>query len=195
MRNIAVFASGFGSNFQAVYDAIERNEIQAKIKILISDKPNCKAVERAKMHNIKVFSFLAKKYLNKEEYEKEILEVLKAEEINLVVLAGYMRIIGNTLLKGFKGKIINIHPSLLPNFKGKDAIGQAIEARVKETGVTVHYVNEELDSGEIIEQVKLDISKLKSREEIETKIHEIEHMIYPRTIKKVLEDLNEKSID
>ncbi len=193
MRRLAIFASGLGSNFKAIQEAIENQMLNAKIELLISDKPKCLAIERAKYLNIKVFSFDAKNYAAKEIYESEILKRLINHSIDLVVLAGYMKIIGPVLLKGFKGKILNIHPSLLPAFKGKDAIGQAIKAKVNVTGVTIHYVNEELDSGRIIAQEELDISKMESRLEVEENIHKIEHRLYPNTIKKVLEDLYEKS--
>jgi len=193
MKNLAIFASGFGSNFKAIQEAIDHKELDARIAILISDQPLCVAVKRAKKYNIDVFSFHPKDYASKEDYEFEILEELKKHQVDLVILAGYMRIIGRVLLKGFQSKIINIHPSLLPDFKGKDAVGQAIKANVKCTGVTVHYVNEELDSGQIIAQETLDISEMKSRLEIEENIHKIEHKLYPQTIRKVLEDLNEKS--
>lgn len=188
MNNIAVFASGFGTNFQAIIDAIKSNYLNANINLLVSDKPNCMAIERAHASNIDVFSFEAKDYPSKKSYELNILKKLKEHQTNLIVLAGYMRIIGDTLLKGFDGVILNIHPSLLPKYKGKDAIGQAISDQATVTGVTVHYVNEELDSGEIIEQVSLDISNLMSRNEIEMNIHRIEHDLYPRVIKKVLEE-------
>lgn len=193
MWKLAVFASGFGSNFQAIQEAIINKHLKAEIKILISDQPKCLAIERAKHYNIEVFAFSAKEYSTKVDYEYAILKKLEEFNVDLVVLAGYMRIIGPTLLHGFKGKIINIHPSLLPDFKGKDAIGQAIIAKAKTTGVTVHYVNEELDSGQIIAQEKLDISDMNSKAEIEENIHRIEHSLYPIIINKVLEDLYEKS--
>lgn len=195
MRKLAVFASGLGSNFLAIQEAIDNHMLNAKIELLVSDNLKCLAIERAKHLNINVFSFEVNQYSNKASYEREILHKLNTNKIDLVVLAGYMRIIGDTLLKGFKGKIINIHPSLLPSFKGKDAIGQAINAKVKVTGVTVHYVNEELDSGKIIAQEELDISNMGSREEIEENIHNIEHRLYSNIIQKVLEDIYEKSTD
>jgi phosphoribosylglycinamide formyltransferase-1 len=195
MNRLAVFASGFGSNFKAIQDAIKQNELNAKIELLVSDKPNCLAIERAINDNIPVFSFNAKDYQKKEDFENEILERLDEYKIDLIVLAGYMRIIGETLLKGFKGKILNIHPSLLPLYKGKDAIGQALKDNAIITGVTIHYVNEELDSGEIIVQEKIDISQMKTRDEVEYHIHKIEHELYPKTIKKVLEELNEKGFN
>jgi phosphoribosylglycinamide formyltransferase-1 len=193
MKKIAVFASGFGSNFQAIQEAIDNKKLNAKIELLVSDKPESYAVKRANKLHINVFVFKPKQYKDKASYETEILHKLSTYNIDLVVLAGYMRIIGPTLIHGYKGKIINIHPSLLPAFKGKDAIGQAIEAKVKVTGVTVHLVNEELDSGEIIGQETLDISNLDSRQEIEESIHSIEHKLYPNVIQNILEDIHEKS--
>lgn len=193
MRKLAVFASGFGSNFSAIQEAIENKTLKAKIQILISDQPKCLAIERAINYGIDFFAFSAKDYPSKSVYEEIILNKLKTLDIDLIILAGYMRIIGKTLLRGFQGKILNIHPSLLPEFKGKDAIGQAIEANVQTIGVTVHYVNEKLDSGQILAQEKLKISQISSRLEIEEKIHNIEHNLYTKTIKKVMEDLYEKS--
>jgi phosphoribosylglycinamide formyltransferase-1 len=193
MKKLAVFASGSGSNFQAIQEAIDNQMLDAKIEILISDKPKCYAIERARNLNINVFSFYANKYIDKDSYEEEILNLLETLNIDLIVLAGYMRILGPTLLQGFKGKILNIHPSLLPAFKGKDAIGQAISANENIIGVTIHYVTEELDSGMIIAQEKLDISHMNSKTEIEENIHKIEHQLYPNIIKKVLEGYYEKS--
>ena len=189
MKNIAVFASGTGSNFIAINQAIMNKEIDATITLLVSDKPQSKAVANAKKLGIMTFTFRAKTYDSKEEYEIEILKKLKESNVDLIVLAGYMRLLGKTLLSNYPNKIINIHPSLLPKFKGKDAVGQAMAAHVEVTGVTVHYVDEGMDTGKIIDQEELCISNLHTREEIESKIHQIEHILYPKTIKKVLEDL------
>lgn len=189
MKNIAVFASGTGSNFLAIYEAIKRNELNVNLKLLISDRPKSKSVDKAKTLNIPFFAFHPKDYPSKEAYEQEINKQLQENDVDLIVLAGYMRLIGTTLLEAYTRKIINIHPSLLPLFKGKDAVGQAMAAGVSKTGVTVHYVDEGMDTGEIISQEELDISNLNTREEIETEIHKIEHKLYPKTIKKVLEVL------
>ena len=189
MKNIAVFASGTGSNFDAIYEAIKNKEIPARLSLLISDRPKSKAVEKAIKYDIKHFTFKPKNYASKEEYEKVIQRLLKEEKIDLIVLAGYMRLIGTTLLNHYPKRIINIHPSLLPSFKGIDAIGQAIAAQATVTGVTVHYVDAGMDTGEIISQIELDISSLKTREEIETEIHKIEHILYPKTINIILEEL------
>lgn len=195
MRNIAVFASGFGSNFHALVEAAKKKAFDASIVLLVSDKPHCQAVNRAKKEKIEVFAFDPLNYDAKSDYEKEILEILKIKRVDLIVLAGYMRIIGKTLLEAFPKRIINIHPSLLPKFKGKDAIGQALKAGVEFTGVTVHYVNERLDSGKIIIQASIKIDDLDNKEKIESRIHLVEHRLYKQAIKIVLEDMNEESVD
>ncbi|KFZ27535.1 MAG: Phosphoribosylglycinamide formyltransferase [Candidatus Izimaplasma bacterium HR2] len=188
MKKIAIFASGTGSNFLAINDALNVNSNIAEVELLVSDKPNSLVVKHAQKLNKNVFTFTPKDFSRKIEYENIILSKLEEHEIDLIVLAGYMRIIGKTILSKYNKKIINIHPSLLPSFKGIDAIGQAIEHKVKVTGVTVHYVDEGVDTGEIIAQKSLDISSLNSREEIEKEIHKIEHLLYPNTIIKLLEE-------
>lgn len=189
MRNIAIFASGTGSNFQAIINAVSSKELKANITILISDKPNCKAIEKAIAKNIHYFAFKAKNYSSKEACEKDLLIHLEEHKVDLIVLAGYMRLIGPTLLKKYPNRIINIHPSLLPTFKGMDALGQAMKANVTVTGVTVHFVDAGMDTGAIISQESLNIESFATREEIETAIHKIEHKLYPKVINKVLEDL------
>jgi len=189
MKNIAVFASGTGSNFLAILNAIEQGHIHANLSILISDRPKSKAIEKAKNLQIEFLALRPKSFDSKTKYEEKILETLHNKNIDLIVLAGYMRLIGNTLLSQYPKRILNIHPSLLPAFKGKDAVGQAINAKVDKTGVTVHYVDAGMDTGEIIEQVELDLSNLYTREDIEIQIHKIEHNLYPKVIQKVLEDI------
>ena len=189
MKNICVFASGTGSNFEAIYHASKLDKNPFEIKLLVSDKPQSKAVEKAKEFNIQTFEFKASNYKTKEDFELEILKEMKSKNIDLVVLAGYMRLIGDTLLQEYPKRILNIHPSLLPLYKGKDAVGQAMDNKAKETGVTVHFVDKGMDTGEIIDQKSLSIVDLKTREAIECEIHKIEHEIYPRVIKKILEDL------
>jgi len=186
MKNIAVFASGSGSNFQALIDAAEKNELQASIKLLVCDKPKAYVVERAANHNVDVFTFTAKDYPSKAEYEQDILRKLKDYEIEWIILAGYMRLIGDTLLQEFPGKIINIHPSLLPNFPGKDAVGQALAAGAKETGVTVHYVDEGMDTGPIIAQEAVGIIEGETNESLQAKIQSIEHGLYPKVVQSLV---------
>lgn len=188
MKNIAIFASGTGSNFQAIHKAVIKQEIEANVSLLVSDKPNSQVVKRALNMNVECFAVSPRSYSSKTEYELAILEQLEKHEVDLIILAGYMRMIGNTLLNKYPKKIINIHPSLLPSFKGIDAVGQAIEAKVKITGVTVHFVDKGMDTGEIIDQEALVIKHFKTREKIETEIHKIEHILYPKVIKELLED-------
>lgn len=183
---IAVFASGSGSNFQAIQESIERGELDAKIELLVTDKPNAYVVKRAENFNIPVFAFSPKNYESKATYEAEIVERLKEKSIEWIVLAGYMRLIGETLLSAFPKRIVNIHPSLLPSFPGKDAIGQAMDHGVKVTGVIVHYVDEGMDTGPIISQVAVEVVD-GNREETEERIHAVEHQLYTKTLKQLFE--------
>lgn len=187
MKKIAIFASGSGSNFQAIIDAVKKGKLKADIKLLVCDKADAFALERAKSENIPYFVFNAKEYAKKEDYEIDILKKLRAIEIEFVILAGYMRLIGPTLLSEYEGKIINIHPSLLPAFPGKDAIGQALNAKVKVSGVTIHYVDAGMDTGPIIAQKAIEISNHETKESLQTKIHQIEHELYPRVIQGLLQ--------
>lgn len=186
MKNIAVFASGSGSNFQAMIDAVQEGRLDAKVNLLICDQPNAYVIERAKNAGIPSFVFQAKQYSGKEEYEREIILELKKQDVEFVVLAGYMRLIGSTLLNEYQGRIVNIHPSLLPAFPGKDAIGQALRAGVKESGVTIHYVDEGMDTGPIIAQQAVAIDENEKLESLQTKIHAVEHKLYPAVLQTIL---------
>lgn len=186
MKNIAVFASGSGSNFQAMIDAVQEGRLDAKVNLLICDQPNAYVIERAKNAGIPSFVFQAKQYNGKEEYEREIILELKKQDVEFVVLAGYMRLIGSTLLNEYQGRIVNIHPSLLPAFPGKDAIGQALRAGVKESGVTIHYVDEGMDTGPIIAQQAVAIDENEKLESLQTKIHAVEHKLYPAVLQTIL---------
>lgn len=188
MIKLAVFASGSGSNFQAIIDSVERGELNAEIAILICDKRDAFAIERAKKHHIKVFQFIPKSFENKQAFETEILRRLEELNVELIALAGYMRLIGETLLRAYEGRIINIHPSLLPSFPGKDAIEQAHEAKVKVTGVTIHYVDEGMDTGPIIAQAPIFIEENDTVDVVRTKIQAVEHKIYPEVLQKLVNE-------
>jgi phosphoribosylglycinamide formyltransferase-1 len=185
MRNIAIFASGSGTNFQAIVDAVKADKLSAVIKLLVCDRQEAYSIERAIKENIPSFVFTANEYASKEEYETEILQKLRELEVDYVVLAGYMRLIGPTLLKNYEGRIINIHPSLLPAFPGKDAIGQALKANVKESGVSIHFVDEGMDTGPIIAQQSVSLSQEETIESLQAKIHEIEHKLYPQVLQRL----------
>lgn len=135
MKKVAIFASGNGSNFQALAEASLRKELNADICLLVCDQPEAYVVKRARNLGIPVFSFRAKEYPSKEAFENEIASELAKRGVEWIILAGYMRLIGSTLLNRYRNRIVNIHPSLLPAFPGKDAIGQALDAGVKVTGL------------------------------------------------------------
>ncbi|WP_050613881.1 phosphoribosylglycinamide formyltransferase [Bacillus testis] len=182
MQKIAVFASGSGSNFQQIVRACKKGEIQAEVALLVCDQPNAYVVERASSENIPAFIFSASQYRDKALFEQEILEELKKRDVSFLVLAGYMRLIGSTLLAAYSHKIVNIHPSLLPAFPGKDAIGQAFKAGVSVTGVTVHYVDEGMDTGPVIRQEKVAIRPGDTKEMIQKRVQETEHQLYPQVL-------------
>ncbi len=186
MRKIAVFASGFGSNFQAIIEAVCDKLLDAEIALLVSDKPGCKAVERAEQHNIDTFTFTAKDYADKEAYETAILHQLQERDVDYIVLAGYMRYVGKVLLTAFPQRIINLHPALLPSFPGAHGIADAYNHGVKVFGITVHFVDEGVDTGKIIDQFSFHADGTETLDEIETRIHELEHRHYPETINKVI---------
>ncbi|WP_078551365.1 phosphoribosylglycinamide formyltransferase [Bacillus alkalicellulosilyticus] len=187
MKNVAVFASGTGSNFQAIIDAVEQGTLQANLVLLVCDKPGAKAIERANSHNIDTFVFTPKQYESKSAFETEIVSELQKRDVDYIALAGYMRLIGPTLLQSYEGKIINIHPSLLPAFPGKDAIGQAFQAGVEKTGVTIHYVDEGMDTGPAIAQGDVVLEENETMETLTKKIQKIEHELYPKTLQKIIE--------
>jgi phosphoribosylglycinamide formyltransferase 1 len=185
-KKIAIFASGSGSNFQAIAVAAQNGTLHAEICLLVCDKPGAFAVERAEMLGIPALVIVPKSYPTKEAYEAEILQKLTSLDVEMIVLAGYMRLIGSTLLRAYEGKIVNIHPSLLPAFPGKDAIGQALAARVETTGVTIHYVDEGMDTGPIIASAPVKVVAGETRESLQKKIQRIEHNLYPEILEELL---------
>ncbi len=182
MRQIAIFASGSGSNFQALVDAVQSGTLKANIKLLICDRPGAFVIQRAQAAGIPAYVFQAKEYENKQAFEQEILNELTHLGVDFIVLAGYMRLVGPTLLESYGGRIVNIHPSLLPAFPGKDAIGQAIDGGVKITGVTIHYVDAGMDTGEIIAQEIVRVTSGETKQSLQDKIQHVEHHLYPTTL-------------
>ncbi|MBR5324497.1 MAG: phosphoribosylglycinamide formyltransferase [Muribaculaceae bacterium] len=185
MKNLVVFASGNGSNFEAIAKACINNKIDAKVLLLVCDKKDAYAIKRAELLGIESFVVSPRDFPSKDDYEKAIVDKLSSYNIDLICLAGYMRIIGNELLSRYEGIIINTHPSLLPSFRGKDAIEQAMDFGVKVYGITIHYVDSSLDGGKIIAQKSFeyrgdDIEYLKKR------LLKIEHKLYIDTINEIL---------
>ena len=190
MKKIAVFASGSGTNFQAIIDAIQSGSLEASIEILVCDKKKAFCLNRAESAGIPAFTFTAKEYKDKTAYEQEILQQLQENNVEFIVLAGYMRLIGETLLSAYQGRIVNIHPSLLPSFPGKDAIGQALAAKVSTTGVTVHFVDEGMDTGPIIDQKSVVIDEQDTADSLAEKIHAVEHQLYPAVLQRLFQSEN-----
>ena len=186
MKKIAVFASGFGSNFQAIIEAVKQQTLNADIALLVSDNLSSKAVERANAAGIDAFTFCAKDYAGKASYEQAVLAELQKRQVEYIVLAGYMRIIGPTLLEAFPMRIINLHPALLPSFPGADGIADAYNYGVKVFGSPIHFVDEGVDTGKIINQFAFHAEDDDTLETIETKIHQLEHQYFPLTITEVI---------
>ncbi|WP_059174279.1 phosphoribosylglycinamide formyltransferase [Bacillus sp. FJAT-27445] len=186
MKNIAVFASGNGSNFQAILDAAASGMLEANICMLVCDRPGAFAVERANAAGIETFVFNPKEFAGKEEFEELIARELADASVDWIILAGYMRLIGPVLLSAYGGRIINIHPSLLPNYPGRDAIGQALAAGAAMTGVTVHFVDEGMDTGPVIAQLEVPINTSETSESLQAKIQEVEHRLYPAVLQTLL---------
>ncbi|MBU9710703.1 phosphoribosylglycinamide formyltransferase [Evansella tamaricis] len=187
---LAVFASGSGSNFEAITKAAKSGMINGSVEVLICDKQNAYALKRAEKLGVPAYVFQAKEFESKAAFESAILKKLEENQIELIILAGYMRLVGGTLLSAFEGRILNIHPSLLPAFPGLDAVGQAMDAGVKVTGVTVHYVDAGMDTGPIIAQEPLKIYSGDKKEVVQKKIQQVEHQLYPEVIQYVIEELS-----
>ncbi|MHC5225442.1 phosphoribosylglycinamide formyltransferase [Ignatzschineria sp. LJL83] len=182
MKNIAIFASGTGSNFDALVSAIEAGTLPANVKLLVCDKKSAKVIEKAENKGIKTLVFSAKDYASREDVEAMIVENLRENDVEWVVLAGYMRLLGETLLSAYPNKIINIHPSLLPSYKGKDAVQQALAAGEKTVGVSIHFVDAGMDTGELIAQESIQLTGREEEDEVMTMVHHIEHQLYPKTL-------------
>ncbi|KPD05903.1 phosphoribosylglycinamide formyltransferase [Aneurinibacillus migulanus] len=183
VMKIAVFASGSGSNFAAIMEAIQNGTLTgAEVELLVCDKPEAYVVQRAAQYEVPAFLFNAKDYPDKPSFEREILQRLENAGVELIVLAGYMRLIGDTLLKAYGGRMINLHPSLLPSFPGKDAIGQAFRYGVKITGITVHFVDEGMDTGPIIVQRPVPVYGKDGESALAERIHKEEHRLLPQVV-------------
>lgn len=179
---IAVLVSGRGSNLQSIIDSIERGETAANIAVILSNKPNALALERGRKHGVETVFLDPKLYPDKLHYDRAMIDILKSKSVDLVCLAGFMRILSREFIQAFQGKIINIHPSLLPSFPGLDPQKKALEYGVKFSGCTVHFVEEEVDSGPIILQAVVPILSADTVETLSQRILEQEHIIYPQAI-------------
>lgn len=178
-KKIAVFASGSGSNFQVIAE-------QFPVEFLFSDKRAAYVLERAEKLGVASYTFELKEFENKVAYEEAIVALLDKHEIDLVVLAGYMKIVSSTLLSAYEGRIINIHPAYLPEFPGAHGIEDAWKAGVSQSGVTVHWVDSGVDTGQVIKQVRVPRLPNDTIETFETRIHETEYQLYPEVIRELV---------
>ena len=182
---LAVFASGSGSNYEAIVEACRDGRIDAEVVLLVCDKPGAKVLERAKRYGTESYAFTPKDFESREAYESVIADMLDERGVDFVCLAGYMRIVGKVLLSRYEQRIVNIHPSLLPSFKGAHAIQDAVDYGVKIFGVTTHFVDETLDGGRIIDQGAI-VYEGSDIDELTNLIHNIEHKLYVKTINKLI---------
>lgn len=183
MANCAVFASGNGSNFQAVAEEVQKSE--HNVVCLICDNPNAYVIERARTLGIP-YHLVPYRNRTREEAEKEILTVLSDYEVDLIVLAGFMKLITSTLLEQYKDRIVNIHPSLLPKYPGAHAIDKSYDSKDKRLGITIHRIDTGMDTGPIILQKSFIRNGTETKEQIEEKIHTLEHIYYPIVVLNLL---------
>ena len=185
---IGILVSGRGTNLQAIMDAIKNGELNARITVVLSDKKEAPALERAQKNGIETAYLDPKQFTGKKEFDLAMAHELKDRQVDLVCLAGYMRILGPEFIKKFEGKIINIHPSLLPAFPGLNVQQKAIDYGVKFSGATVHFVSEEVDGGPIILQAVVPVHESDNAETLAERILIQEHLIYPRAIQMIAEN-------
>lgn len=185
--NIAVFCSGSGTNLQAIIDNVASGYIPAKIAVVVSDNPGAFALTRARKAGIDTLALDKKNFASREDFDRAVIKELKAKNVGLVVLAGFMRLLSPYFIGEYRGRIVNIHPALLPSFKGAHGVKDAIEHGAKVTGVTVHFVDEKLDNGPIISQAEVRIKEDDTEESLLARVHKEEHRLYPEAIKLFVE--------
>ena len=187
MRTLGVLISGRGSNLQAILDAIRGGKLDARVGVVVSNVEGAPGLERARAACVPTEVLSHKDYASRERYDEALVERLHAHDVDLVCLAGFMRLLSPVFVRAFRGRILNVHPSLLPSFPGLYAQRQALEHGVKVTGATVHLVDEELDHGPILLQSAVPVLEDDDEESLSARILEQEHRIYPEAIALVLE--------
>ncbi|MDP3790190.1 MAG: phosphoribosylglycinamide formyltransferase [Candidatus Omnitrophota bacterium] len=185
--NIAVFVSGNGTNLQAIIDASKRGYVKSKIALVVSDNKGAYALKRTAKAGVKTLVLTPGDFGSKEDFDKEIVINLKKHNIGLVALAGYMRLLSPYFIKEYRNRILNVHPALLPSFKGKDGVKDALDYGVKVTGPTVHFVTENMDSGPIVSQAAVLVKDGDTEDSLGERIHKEEYKIYTKAIKDFTE--------
>jgi len=181
--NLAIFASGNGSNFAAIVKAVRQGKVKIRLVILVCDKPEALVISRAQKAKVPVILVKREDFPGRLDFETAIIQRLRSYKVDLIVLAGFMRMLSPGMVKKYHNRVMNIHPSLLPAFKGAHAIKDALDAHARSTGVTVHFVDEEMDHGPIILQQKIKIKSEDTLVTLEKRIHALEHKLYPQAIK------------
>lgn len=189
---VAIFASGNGTNFKVLAKQFQDQTIPGDLVLMFCDHPDAKVVERAHRFKVPVETFTVKECGGKQAYEERILKVLQDYQIDFIALAGYMRVVGPTILDRYDHRIINLHPAWLPEYPGLHSIERAFADHRDQTGVTVHYIDAGLDSGPIIAQRHVPILADDTLDGLESRVHEVEHQLYPQVLKAVLTDLTKK---
>ena len=179
---IGVLVSGSGTNLQAIIDEIDAGKLDVEVVLVVSSRPDAFGITRAENAGIATLVMNREKYVDREAADQEIVDALTAAGAEYVVMAGYMRMVTPVMLRAFPNRVINLHPALLPSFKGAHAIQDAFDAGVKVTGVTVHFANEEYDKGPIIAQRAVEVREDDTVDTLEERIHEVEHVIYPEVL-------------
>jgi len=180
--NFAVFCSGHGTNLQAIIDAVKKGRIGARLSLVVCDNPKAYAVRRARRAGIATAVFDPGDFPSKKKFESAVIRELSRKNIRLIALAGYMRILSDGFVRKYKNRIMNIHPALLPAFRGGQAIKDALKYGVKVTGATVHFVTEEVDGGPIILQAACPVKGSDNKKTLLARVHKLEHKIYPEAI-------------
>jgi len=184
----AVFVSGDGSNLQAIIDAVKNGDIKAELALVFSNRRKSYAIKRAAAAGIKSLCLVRKDYATPQSYERDIVISLKEEGIDFVVLAGFMKVLSPFFVKTYPNKIINVHPSLLPAFKGARGIKDTFTYGTKVAGVTIHFVDDKMDHGPIILQQAFRITPKETLKSLQARIHKVEHQIFPKAIALFAED-------
>lgn len=184
---IAALASGTGSNLAAIMDAIGRKQLDARLELVLSNNPGAPALERARAAGIPVWARDHRRYPDRETFDRDLLEAIRDCGADTVVLAGYMRLLSPFLIHAFPGRILNVHPALLPSFPGLHGAEAAIAYGVRFSGATVHFVDEVMDNGPVIIQGVVPISVVDTEESLLPRIHAIEHRIYPQALQWLAE--------
>lgn len=187
-EKLGIICSGRGSNLASIIEAIERGEIPAEIAVVIADKRDAYALERARTKGIPAVAVVYRDYAERADFERAMLDELHAHDVTLVVLAGFMRILSPVFVHAYTGRILNIHPALLPSFPGAHAHRDALAYGVKVSGCTVHFVDEGMDSGPIILQASVPVMEDDTEETLAARVLEQEHRIFPEAIKLYVED-------